>query len=76
MADQPEIIRAVPPTDDSIKSGFAGAGHLLAELFLREIDATRKAVTFFERHGNTTALRHGTAGVKAYVRQVLAALSK
>jgi len=37
---------------------------------------TRKALAFFDRHGNTTALRHGTEGVKAYVRQVLAALSK
>ncbi|MFL5409392.1 MAG: NAD-dependent epimerase/dehydratase family protein [Myxococcales bacterium] len=33
---------------------------------------TRKAVEFFERHGNHTALRRGVEGVRQYVRDLLA----
>lgn len=33
---------------------------------------TRKAVDFFDRHHNTTALRRGTSGVREYVGAVLA----
>ena len=33
---------------------------------------TRKAVAFFDRHGNTTALRRGVEGVRAYVGDLLA----
>jgi nucleoside-diphosphate-sugar epimerase len=32
---------------------------------------TRKAITFFERHGNHVALRRGQEGVRAYVRDLL-----
>ena len=32
---------------------------------------TRKAVAFFERHGNHTALRRGSDGVRQYVAQLL-----
>jgi nucleoside-diphosphate-sugar epimerase len=32
---------------------------------------TRKAIAFFERHGNTTALRRGTEGVRDYVGAIL-----
>lgn len=35
---------------------------------------TAKAVAFFDRHGNGTALRRGTAGVRAYVGDLLAAM--
>jgi nucleoside-diphosphate-sugar epimerase len=35
---------------------------------------TRKAVEFFERHGNHTALRRGHAGVREYVHNLLAVL--
>ena len=35
---------------------------------------TRKAVEFFERHGNHTALRRGQAGVWEYVQNLLAVL--
>ena len=33
---------------------------------------TRKAVEFFDRHGNTTALRRGVEGVRSYVADLLA----
>jgi nucleoside-diphosphate-sugar epimerase len=33
-----------------------------------------KAIDFFDRHGNTTALRRGEAGVRAYVAELLARL--
>jgi nucleoside-diphosphate-sugar epimerase len=32
---------------------------------------TRKALAFFDRHGNSTALRRGTAGVREYVQELL-----
>lgn len=32
---------------------------------------TRKAIAFFDRHGNTTALRRGTDGVREYVGELL-----
>lgn len=32
---------------------------------------TRKATEFFDRHGNRTALRRGTDGVREYVRELL-----
>lgn len=32
---------------------------------------TRKAVEFFDRHGNHTALRRGLDGVREYVREFL-----
>jgi hypothetical protein len=32
---------------------------------------TRKAVEFFDRHGNRVALRRGLEGVKAYVGELL-----
>jgi len=32
---------------------------------------TRKAIAFFDRHGNSTALRRGTEGVRDYVRDLL-----
>jgi nucleoside-diphosphate-sugar epimerase len=32
---------------------------------------TRKAIAFFERHGNSTALRRGHDGVRQYVRELL-----
>jgi nucleoside-diphosphate-sugar epimerase len=32
---------------------------------------TRKAVEFFDRHGNTTALRRGHGGVREYVAALL-----
>ena len=35
---------------------------------------TAKAVAFFDRHGNATGLRRGTAGVEAYVGELLAAI--
>ena len=35
---------------------------------------TRKALDFFDRHGNTTALRRGPEGVRAYVGELLAAM--
>ena len=35
---------------------------------------TRKAVEFFDRHGNHTALRRGHAGVREYVHNLLAVL--
>jgi nucleoside-diphosphate-sugar epimerase len=35
---------------------------------------TRKAVDFFERHGNHTALRHGHAGMRDYVQRLLGLL--
>jgi len=35
---------------------------------------TRKATDFFDRHGNSTALRRGVDGVRAYVRDLLAAM--
>jgi nucleoside-diphosphate-sugar epimerase len=34
---------------------------------------TRKAIDFFERHGNHIALRRGTEGVREYVSELLAA---
>lgn len=36
---------------------------------------TRKAAAFFDRHGNTTALRRGHAGVQEYVAELLARMS-
>jgi nucleoside-diphosphate-sugar epimerase len=33
---------------------------------------TRKAIAFFDRHGNGTALRRGQDGVREYVRELLA----
>ena len=38
-----------------------------------QFDCT-KAIEFFNRHGNTTALRRGEAGVRAYVAELLARL--
>jgi len=38
-----------------------------------QFDCT-KAIDFFDRHGNTTALRRGEAGVRAYVAELLARL--
>jgi nucleoside-diphosphate-sugar epimerase len=32
---------------------------------------SRKAIAFFDRHGNTTALRRGTDGVRQYVAELL-----
>ena len=32
---------------------------------------TRKAIDFFTRHGNTTALRRGLDGVREYVADLL-----
>jgi nucleoside-diphosphate-sugar epimerase len=32
---------------------------------------TRKAIDFFNRHGNSTAIRHGHAGVRDYVKELL-----
>ena len=34
-----------------------------------------KAIAFFDRHGNDTALRRGPAGVRAYVAELLAAMT-
>jgi nucleoside-diphosphate-sugar epimerase len=36
---------------------------------------TRRATEFFDRHGNTTALRRGLDGVRAYVGELLAKLA-
>jgi nucleoside-diphosphate-sugar epimerase len=38
--------------------------------------ATHKAIDFFERHGNAVALRRGHAGVREYVRELLAKMGK
>ena len=35
-----------------------------------------KAIDFFERHGNTTALRHGHDGVRQYVGELLRAMRR
>ena len=35
---------------------------------------TRKAIDFFDRHGNPVALRHGLGGVREYVREFLGLL--
>ena len=37
---------------------------------------TRKAVEFFNRHGNTTAIRRGHEGVRQYVGELLQALQR
>jgi nucleoside-diphosphate-sugar epimerase len=37
---------------------------------------TRNAIAFFQRHGNTTALRRGIDGVRAYVSDLLSKMSQ
>lgn len=37
---------------------------------------TRKAIDFFDRHGNNVALRRGVAGVREYVRELLEEMRK